>query len=249
MKMSSVQAVCGTLLAAALAIQAFPAEAMTPCSPNPPSGSTVYGSIAVPAGSLCIFKNVTVVGNVIVDGVLSSENSDINGTVTLNTGASFGSFNDTIGGIMSNHAEHVSLLDDTIRGAANFTGSIPDPKGSRFCETTFNSSVTLQQIGADTTYVIGGVRCAGTIAGSLTVQNNAGLVSIGTGNKVSGSVNVRNNTGTNGPGGTSAVVNGVTIGGGLNCSGNVGGVDTFKNVVTGAKTGQCAQEHHTLPGH
>ena len=252
MKTCSVQAVCATLLIGALAIQVFPAEASTtPCGPNPPSGSTVNGSIAVPAGSLCELDHVTVLGSVIVDGYLSANDSNINGTVTLNTGATFLSSKDTIGGIISNHAKHIRLLGDTVRGVANFTGSSGDPDphlASLFCATTFNNSVTLQQIGADTTYNIGGARCEGTIAGLLNVQNNAGVVSISTG-KVSGSVNVRNNTGTGGPGGTSAVVNGVTISGSLNCSGNVGGVDTFRNVVSGAKTGQCAQEHHTLPGH
>jgi hypothetical protein len=207
------------------------------------ANQTVTGGLVVPAGATCSLSNVTVTGPVAVSP---------NATFTTSNNTSIG------GGLTATSPAEIGLNGGTINGALSIDGGLGNaviPVAPEACGVTINGPVTLTDIqslnaGAYSAFLLGNnddvagqdsiLPCAGnTIAGSLSITNNTGLVEAGQ-NHIAGRVTVTGNSGTDD--GNVVHLRGNVITGPLMCTGNNPAPtnDGQPNTVQGPRVGQCS---------
>jgi hypothetical protein len=212
MRRTVLALVVTALVGLALTISSSAATATT-CTDTLAPGT--YGAVTVPAGAVCV----------IAEGPLT-----IRGGLEVGEGATFVFGNEetpgvtaTIsGGVRSSNAASVQIHFATINGGVDLRGG-DGPFGGPF-DVTWN---TIED---------------SRINGSVTVDGYTGFWQGFIRNTVNGGVTFDDNV-VGDPDGNEVVTN--TIHGNLDCAGNtpapqVGDSEGEPNVVTGAKTGQCA---------
>jgi hypothetical protein len=201
----------------------------TQCTGTISDGSTINGSLVVPADATCSLLNVTVEGNVQVGTGATLSVSPLTGqTVTID------------GNIVANGCKSVVL------GFVEGTPGVISVEGNVNIQNCtdgvgYNGSITIS----------GNFVCAnnhpfcitdgGVVHGNLTVKSNniapfAGAAAEVVGNQVSGNVDISDNISN----AASPSVFTNTIGGNLRCFDNSPAPHGSDNTVSGQKLGQCA---------
>jgi hypothetical protein len=137
-----------------------------------------YQNVTVPAQATC-----TLTGSDII----------ITGNVTVATGASLSDINAPIGGnLQADHAGTVFVSSASVGGNVQLTAT---SGANTLCSVPVGKDLVIQNSAASSSLIIFPCNFSPvTVGGSLTVQNNAGKVSVEF-STVAGNISVHNNTG------------------------------------------------------
>jgi hypothetical protein len=167
----------------------------------------------------------TILGRLDVTTSTCLDGATVRGGVTVEPGAALSvSASQISGAVVSSGAKAITVCGSALQGSLSISGT-----------TGF---VLLGDAGDD-----GSPACAGgSYAGAVTLDGNGGQAEV-SGNRLSGALTVNDTSGAGpNPEHPATEIEGNTIRGALNCSGNAPAPtdDGRPNAVTGARTGQCA---------